>query len=230
MAWQRGTSSDLVILTERQHSEPVRTFLAQLRQLGHEQHLLRRINYEATTRLPVPQSVFVDIMSSEYLHTGALPPSIRATWETAPIMLFGSTAEIERMRFAPQMHDFVSLPVKFPELEARLRFAVWKIHGAMPSRDVIEANGIQMNMATHEVMIGRRRIELTYKEFELLRFFLKHPRRVFSRPELLEAVWETDFYGGTRTVDVHIRRLRAKLGASAGDLIHTVRNVGYRFG
>ena len=72
-------------------------------------------------------------------------------------------------------------------------------------------------------------IDLAYKEFELLKYFVQHPRRVFTRAHLLQEVWGYDYYGGTRTVDVHIRRLRAKLGVEYEHVIGTVRNVGYRF-
>ena len=74
-----------------------------------------------------------------------------------------------------------------------------------------------------------RALDLTYKEFELLKFLAQHPGRVFTRAQLLQEVWGYDYFGGTRTVDVHVRRLRAKLGAEHEALIGTVRNVGYRF-
>jgi DNA-binding response OmpR family regulator len=76
--------------------------------------------------------------------------------------------------------------------------------------------------------VGGRALDLTFKEFELLRFLASHPGRVFTRPALLREVWGYDFYGGTRTVDVHIRRLRAKLGPEFEPLVETVRGVGYR--
>src|SRR5205823_3588907 len=77
--------------------------------------------------------------------------------------------------------------------------------------------------------IGKRHLDLTFKEFELLKFLAQHPGRVFSRQQLLQEVWGYDYFGGTRTVDVHVRRLRAKLGPDNETLIGTVRNVGYRF-
>ena len=77
--------------------------------------------------------------------------------------------------------------------------------------------------------IGKRPLDLTFKEFELLKFLAQHPGRVFSRQQLLQEVWGYDYFGGTRTVDVHVRRLRAKLGPDNETLIGTVRNVGYRF-
>jgi DNA-binding response OmpR family regulator len=81
---------------------------------------------------------------------------------------------------------------------------------------------------TYRVALAGRPLDLTYKEFELLRYLASHPDRVFTRPALLREVWGFDFYGGTRTVDVHVRRLRAKLGPEHEHLVETVRGVGYR--
>ena len=85
-----------------------------------------------------------------------------------------------------------------------------------------------MNTDTYQVLVTGRILDLTYKEFELLRFLVQRPTRVFTRTELLSQVWGYNFYGGTRTVDVHVRRLRAKLGPEHEGLIQTVRGVGYR--
>ena len=83
--------------------------------------------------------------------------------------------------------------------------------------------------ATYTAKVTGRSLDLTFKEFELLKFLAQHPGRVFTRAQLLQEVWGYDYYGGTRTVDVHVRRLRAKLGTEHEQLIGTVRNVGYRF-
>jgi DNA-binding response OmpR family regulator len=87
---------------------------------------------------------------------------------------------------------------------------------------------VAINVETYQVTTGGRVLDLTFKEFELLRFLAEHPGRVFSRAKLLQEVWGYDFYGGTRTVDVHVRRLRSKLGPEHEQLIETVRGVGYR--
>ncbi len=88
---------------------------------------------------------------------------------------------------------------------------------------------MSIDEATYTARVKGRVLDLTYKEFELLKFLAQHPGRVFSRAQLLQEVWGYDYYGGTRTVDVHVRRLRAKLGSDHETLIGTVRNVGYRF-
>ena len=94
---------------------------------------------------------------------------------------------------------------------------------------MIRSGEVVVDEATYTAKVGGRSLDLTFKEFELLKFLAQHPGRVFSRQQLLPEVWGYDYFGGTRTVDVHVRRLRAKLGAENETLIGTVRNVGYRF-
>ena len=94
---------------------------------------------------------------------------------------------------------------------------------------MIRSGEVIVDDATYTAKIGGRHLDLTFKEFELLKFLAQHPGRVFSRQQLLQEVWGYDYFGGTRTVDVHVRRLRAKLGPENETLIGTVRNVGYRF-
>ena len=94
---------------------------------------------------------------------------------------------------------------------------------------VVSAGGLVIDEASYQATLNNRALDLTYTEFELLKYLAQHPGRVFSRETLLSDVWGYDYYGGTRTVDVHVRRLRAKLGSENEYLIGTVRNVGYRF-
>ena len=94
---------------------------------------------------------------------------------------------------------------------------------------MIRSGEVVVDDATYTAKVGGRSLDLTFKEFELLKFLAQHPGRVFSRQQLLQEVWGYDYFGGTRTVDVHVRRLRAKLGPENETLIGTVRNVGYRF-
>ncbi len=101
--------------------------------------------------------------------------------------------------------------------------------GAAQAEEVIRVGTLVLNLATYQVAIGERPVDFTYMEHGLLKFLITHPRRVFSREALLSAVWGYDYYGGARTVDVHIRRLRAKLGQEHAARIKTVRGVGYRF-
>nr|WP_276320722.1 response regulator transcription factor [Phytoactinopolyspora endophytica] len=116
------------------------------------------------------------------------------------------------------------------EVEARLRLAQGKLAATTSDEPhEIRSGDLLIDEATYTARVGRRTLELTYKEFELLKFLAQHQGRVFTRAQLLQEVWGYDYFGGTRTVDVHVRRLRAKLGAEHEALIGTVRNVGYRF-
>jgi len=116
------------------------------------------------------------------------------------------------------------------EVEARLRLAIGRRAGqAVASPDEIRSGDLAIDEATYTARLRGKVLDLTFKEFELLKFLAQHPGRVFTRAQLLQEVWGYDYFGGTRTVDVHVRRLRAKLGTEYETLIGTVRNVGYRF-
>jgi DNA-binding response OmpR family regulator len=120
------------------------------------------------------------------------------------------------------------------EVDARLRLAMGRRHSDEPpttvsERGVIRAGDVTVDEHAYTAKLNGKALDLTFKEFELLKFLAQHPGRVFSRAQLLQEVWGYDYYGGTRTVDVHVRRLRAKLGPEHEAMIGTVRNVGYKF-
>jgi DNA-binding response OmpR family regulator len=116
------------------------------------------------------------------------------------------------------------------EVEARIRLAIGRAATqAGPATEEVRSGELVIDEATYSARIRGVALDLTFKEFELLKFLAQHPRRVFSRSQLLQEVWGYDYFGGTRTVDVHVRRLRAKLGPENEALIGTVRNVGYKF-
>ena len=114
------------------------------------------------------------------------------------------------------------------EVEARFRLALGR-HDTEPEAPAITAGALVIDEGTYSVRLRGSVLDLTYKEFELLKYLAQHPGRVFTRAQLLQEVWGYDYFGGTHTVDVHVRRLRAKLGTDYETLIGTVRNVGYRF-
>jgi DNA-binding response OmpR family regulator len=126
--------------------------------------------------------------------------------------------------------DFVLDTAGPAELDARLRLAIEK--RAATSDDVggrLEIGDLTIDETTYTARLDGAALDLTYKEFELLKFLAQHPGRVFTRSHLVQEVWGYDYFGGTRTVDVHVRRLRAKLGSEHEAMIGTVRNVGYKF-
>lgn len=127
--------------------------------------------------------------------------------------------------------DDVLLDTSGPaEVEARLRLAMGRQQISTDDSPMEIRNGdLSVDEATYSAKLKGRVLDLTFKEFELLKYLAQHPGRVFTRAQLLQEVWGYDYFGGTRTVDVHVRRLRAKLGPEHESLIGTVRNVGYRF-
>lgn len=124
--------------------------------------------------------------------------------------------------------DFVVQPVRLPELLTRLRHQVWLKSGG-PEADVIRAGDLLIDRGSYRVYVAGRPVDLTYKEYQLLLFLASNPDRVFTREVLLNRVWGYEFYGGARTVDVHIRRIRSKIEDGTHTFIETVRNVGYCF-
>jgi DNA-binding response OmpR family regulator len=125
-------------------------------------------------------------------------------------------------------HELLVEPFTAEELRARIARARRAASG-IDHDDIIRVGGLELNLATYQVAIDDRPVDFTYMEYELLKFLVTHPKRVFSREALLNRVWGYDYYGGARTVDVHIRRVRAKLGSEHAARIKTVRSVGYRW-
>ena len=126
-----------------------------------------------------------------------------------------------------EFDDFLLSPVISDELRVRLRQLTAPTDG---DAETIRFKDLELNLATYQATVGGDPVDLTFMEYELLRFFLTHPTRAWSRAQILSKVWGYDYFGGSRTVDVHVRRLRAKLGEERSSWIATVRSVGYRFG
>jgi DNA-binding response OmpR family regulator len=113
------------------------------------------------------------------------------------------------------------------ELYARLRQLDWRF-ASFKSDEVIKVGDLTIDLAGYEAHLRDRKLELTHQEFELLKYLAQHRGKVWTREQLLSKVWGYRYFGGTRTVDIHVRRLRAKMGAPADQMIETVRNVGYK--
>ena len=122
--------------------------------------------------------------------------------------------------------DFLVPTASLAEIDARVRLALTRSGRGATSG--LSHSGVTVDESSYSASASGRALDLTFKEFELLRFLVANPGRVFTREQLLSDVWGYDYFGGTRTVDVHVRRLRAKLG-DRESVISTVRNVGYRF-
>jgi DNA-binding response OmpR family regulator len=157
---------------------------------------------------------------------------IRTTGVDVPLILVVTEGGLTAVN-ADWGADDVLLDTAGPaEIEARLRLTIGRLAAARdaePESQLIRTGDVVIDEASYTAKLNGRALDLTYKEFELFKFLAQHPGRVFTREQLLQEVWGYDYFGGTRTVDVHVRRLRAKLGPEHEQLIGTVRNVGYRF-
>jgi DNA-binding response OmpR family regulator len=146
------------------------------------------------------------------------------------ILLLVTGAQLHELEHRDDLFDdFCLSPFHPKELEARFRHLLFRA-GRGDSPELASYADLVLNFETYQAAIAGKPLDLTYMEYELLKFFLTHPGKVFTREQLLSRVWGYEYYGGARTVDVHVRRLRAKLGEEHANLIQTVRSVGYRFG
>jgi DNA-binding response OmpR family regulator len=147
-----------------------------------------------------------------------------------PLLLLVAATQLADLELREDLFDdFCLSPFHPRELEARLKHLFWRTgRGTRP--ELIEYGPLVLNLETYQAAIATKPLDLTYMEYELLKFLATHPGKVFTRETLLSRVWGYEYYGGARTVDVHVRRLRAKLGEEHASLIQTVRSVGYRFG
>ena len=144
-----------------------------------------------------------------------------------PALIALTLPRLPSLDFSAGASDFILKPVVPAELYARLRQLDWE-SAAFGSDDLIKLEDLVIDVAGYEARLRGRKLQLTHQEFELLRFFAQNRGKVFTREQLLQKVWGYQYYGGSRTVDIHVRRVRAKLGVHAGGLIETVRNVGYK--
>ena len=145
-----------------------------------------------------------------------------------PVLLAVSRSQVAEVADGV-FDDFLLSPLDPAEVAVRAGRLAAATRG-VTSDEVIVFKDLSLNLATYQATIGSHPVDLTYMEYELLRFFVTNPARVWSREQLLSRVWGYDYFGGARTVDVHVRRLRAKLGEERSSWITTVRSVGYRFG
>jgi DNA-binding response OmpR family regulator len=201
--------------------------------LGLLPHHVRVLPAEPTVLLDAPEAdaVLVD-GRHDLASVRSLCRLIRATGVDVPVVLIVTEGGLSVVAADWGADDVVLAGSGPAEVEARLRLAAGRLALTGSSDEpetVIRRGAIEIDEASYTVKLDGRGLDLTFKEFELLKYLAQHPGRVFNRQQLLHEVWGYDYFGGTRTVDVHVRRLRAKLGVEREALIGTVRNVGYRF-
>jgi DNA-binding response OmpR family regulator len=221
--------STLLLLTSA--LQPSTEVLPALALLGHQ---VRILPAEGSALLEAPESDLLLVDGRrELAQARDLCRLIRTTGADVPVLLVCTEGGLAVVAHDWGMDDVVLHTCGPAELEARIRLTVGRVNARHdaddPEAHVIRSGEVVVDDATYTARLGGRPLDLTFKEFELLKFLAQHPGRVFTRQQLLQEVWGYDYFGGTRTVDVHVRRLRAKLGPENETLIGTVRNVGYRF-
>jgi DNA-binding response OmpR family regulator len=149
-----------------------------------------------------------------------------ANESAVPVLVIVDSDQLGLLSAAVGVSDFLARPLSAAEIRLRLH----RLTHAAGTDDIHHFKDLELNLLTYQATLASRPIDLTYMEYELLRFFTEHQGRVWTRGQLLSKVWGYEYYGGARTVDVHVRRLRAKLGEERASWITTVRSVGYRFG
>jgi DNA-binding response OmpR family regulator len=218
-------SNVLLLMTGR---EPPADVLPSLGLLPHAVRVAPA-GAEYAAASPAPDAILVDARRDLVLARRVLQ-ALRASANPIPVLAIvtdGGWAAVSADWGADDLLLHTAGPA---EVEGRLRLAIGRrTQSATQLPDEIRSGGLVVNESSYSARIHGRSLDLTFKEFELLKFLAQHPGRVFTRAQLLQEVWGYDYFGGTRTVDVHVRRLRAKLGADNEALIGTVRNVGYRF-
>ena len=208
-------------------------------------HRVRVLPMEPSSMLKMPENTILLVDAREDLSLAkSLCSIVRASNLTMSVILILTEGGFTVVNASWGVSDVMLTTASPAEVEGRLRLASQRGGSAESTskEHAVDSGSVEINSSgqmcsgdlvvdtqSYTVSLHGKPIDLAYKEFELLKYFVQHPRRVFTRAHLLQEVWGYDYYGGTRTVDVHIRRLRAKLGVEYEHVIGTVRNVGYRF-
>ena len=169
-----------------------------------------------------PKNTYFEIMDLYY----AIKKEPQA--QDVPIVLLIDESEMKTADLPSGIQEVLYRPLRVPEAVARLKLLFKRVH-KIDQKNLIQRGKLVMDVAKYEIRVGDKKIDLTFTEFELLKFLCGHPGTVFTREVLLNKVWGYEYYGGTRTVDVHIRRLRSKIEGKSSLFIETVRNIGYKF-
>lgn len=196
--------------------------------LGLLSHTTKQIPASPASLISAPTCDLILVDARQDLASAkSLCKILNTTGVTVPIILILTEGGLTAVSADWGVDDVILVSAGPAEADARIRLALGR-QAKDSSSSKIQASGVVIDEASYSAKVHGRPLDLTFKEFELLRFLATHPSRVFTREQLLSEVWGYDYFGGTRTVDVHVRRLRAKLG-DLEQLIGTVRNVGYRF-
>jgi DNA-binding response OmpR family regulator len=202
--------------------------------LGLLQHQVRILPAEASVLVDAPEADVLLIDARRDLPaTKSLTKLLNSTGVGCPIIAITTEGGLTAVNADWGIDDVILDTAGPAEVDTRIRIALGKhaieLVASNPHAGEIRSGEVSIDEATYTARLRGEVLDLTFKEFELLKHLAQHPGRVFTRAQLLQEIWGYDYFGGTRTVDVHIRRLRSKLGPEFESIIGTVRNVGYRF-
>ena len=198
------------------------------------QHQVRIMPAEASILVDAPDVDVVLVDARRELPAAkSLTTLLTSTGLGCPVIAIATEGALSAVSADWGIDDVILDTAGPAEVDARIRIAIGRylalVTSTDPSTGEIRTGDVVIDENSYTARIKGRALDLTFKEFELLKYLAQHPGRVFSRAQLLQEIWGYDYFGGTRTVDVHIRRLRSKLGPEFESIIGTVRNVGYRF-
>ncbi len=190
-------------------------------QVGHDLSLL-----EDGAGSPPTEAVLLDLASLEQVQAHQLVD--RCKQLKLPVLAVVPQENTADHDPSLNPDEFIFCPVRESELVARIKQAIYRVNGPSGSK-LLRAGDLTVDFERYDVTVAGRRVALTYKEYQLLVLLASNPGRVYTREALLSQVWGYDYLGGTRTVDVHVRRLRSKIEAPGRSFVETIWNVGYRF-
>jgi DNA-binding response OmpR family regulator len=202
--------------------------------LGLLQHQVKILPAEASVLVDAPEADILLIDARRDLPTvKSFAKLLDSTGVSCPIIAITTEGGLTAFNADWGIDDVILDTAGPAEIDARIRIALGKhaieLVASDPHAGEIRTGEVTIDESTYTARLKGNVLDLTFKEFELLKYLAQHPGRVFTRAQLLQEIWGYDYFGGTRTVDVHIRRLRSKLGPEFEAIIGTVRNVGYRF-
>ena len=196
-------------------------------QAGLSYQIIQDLDYlEESEAGPGPVAVLIDLSTVSISQTRTLIDHCREL--KLPVLTVVHESIINDLDPALNPADFILCPIHPGELQARSKQAIFRLKGP-GSQNVLKVGDLVIDLEKYDVLMGSKRISLTYKEFQLLVLLASNPGRVYTRDVLLSQVWGYDYLGGTRTVDVHFRRLRSKIEDPDHSFVETIWNVGYRF-
>jgi DNA-binding response OmpR family regulator len=198
------------------------------------QHQVKIVPAEASVLIDVPEADILLLDARREIPAAKnLAKLLHTTGSGAPVVVITTEGGLSALSAEWGIDDVILDTAGPAEVDARIRIAIGEFAANLAESDSasgeIRTGEVSIDEKSYTARVKGRALDLTFKEFELLKFLAQHPGRVFTRAQLLQEIWGYDYFGGTRTVDVHIRRLRSKLGPEHEAIVGTVRNVGYRF-